>query len=1126
MQLSRALIDHLQTYMLTRKGPGTVGGTITPDTTEVYDLGSVNHKFDDIYSVTVHATNIIGEVQGNADTVDNIHAAATPTANYLLALNASAEFPTSVYPSALLTDGSRNLIGNLSVSAGVTIDGVDISAHAIDATIHHTGGMGQDDHSIYVHVSSARSISAQHTFTTSGAPFIIGGSSIDSFVDGLNADQLDGNEASVFFGKQYVVMSLDGDLTAERLLTAGDGISLTDGGAGGNATLDVGVSGLGLSVTGTDVVLTSSSNPGAAASILASDANGYLQVVGFGVGATPTASSTINIGAPGYVSFAGAAEISTAAGNMTFSAAGDVILNPTGDDVLPGTAYDVNLGALSNKYLTVHAAELWVETLVAQNTMATIGGRVLVTNTTKFVDDLAATTVNGANQVLNNSFETAGGGSPDIFSDWAETLGDGNIADETSLVYDGSHACKMYSGPSSDTVINQTFTVSPGDEIIYSFWTRGDGTYAGQYRIRDITNGADILAQTSTGVSGATYTKIYYKFTVPALCTSVRIYFYCPSTSTGTAYFDMVEMYDGVDMRVEHNQAAVDDIVRSESDGKVEWFRIYAGPTEIVAGEEYQYWVLRDLDGTGENDWYAGDALVNTGAIGDGFIDLYSLAGVLSGIGPTIVGNVRTGTAYNAIAERWAIGNLNGLFNVGAFDVYGVAFGNPDTTYIQIDDTDGYRIINNSVVVGQWAINGDFILGRVATNYSNMFWDQSLGQLNFRGGTNGEEVHIYFDIYGQLNAGGGKVVLNDTGINIEAQTSFGSDASYKFMDGSNVVTVFDAAINDGAGSEAWFGAVGVGTAPTDYDAYLRLWAQTATTSERAYLELRAGDDAVGTDDMYITLDTNSDYISAAGAPLSVPDGLISGAVATVPAAGELYTYADARIGGGLIVGSTTVNPAANMAIISGGLRVGDTTAPTDNDLHVVADIVAGSGLYVGNISGTPTADDIRADGDLAITGGVYAGSASGEPTNGNIHYTGNLVSRPSTTDFNVWALHMNSSPVTHSSYTGTAKSDTSGAEITRASWSVTLPEGVKALLIDVTVRDSGSSGSTDLYAGVGNATANWYMCAVRPNGITNDAVVSQCGIAVCDSNGSIWFSCNASGASTMDVWIRLMGYWI
>ena len=36
-----------------------------------------------------------------------------------------------------MLDGSRPLAGSLAVDAGVTIDGVDISAHAADINAHH-----------------------------------------------------------------------------------------------------------------------------------------------------------------------------------------------------------------------------------------------------------------------------------------------------------------------------------------------------------------------------------------------------------------------------------------------------------------------------------------------------------------------------------------------------------------------------------------------------------------------------------------------------------------------------------------------------------------------------------------------------------------------------------------------------------------------------------------------------------------------------------------------------------------------------------------------------------------------------------------------------------------------------
>ena len=42
--------------------------------------------------------------------------------------------------------------------------------------------------------------------------------------------------------------------------------------------------------------------------------------------------------------------------NLTLNPAGDLVLQPAGVDVLPGSGYTVNLGALTNKYLALHAA--------------------------------------------------------------------------------------------------------------------------------------------------------------------------------------------------------------------------------------------------------------------------------------------------------------------------------------------------------------------------------------------------------------------------------------------------------------------------------------------------------------------------------------------------------------------------------------------------------------------------------------------------------------------------------------------------------------------------------------------------------------------------------------------------
>ncbi len=157
----------------------------------------------------------------------------------------------------------------------------------------------------------------------------------------------------------------------------------------------------------------------------------------------------------------------------------------------------------------------------------------------------------------------------------------------------------------------------------------------------------------------------------------------------------------------------------------------------------YEYRVSRDLDGTGSNDWYAGDSAVNTGHAGNGFIDLYSLYGVphagqtnTQRAGPTIVGNVRKSTTFNDFRERWAIGNLNGLYAYGN-DEYGMAAGDPVKTWVAADGTNGFRIVGLDpvtsaigVVLAQWDIGGNLRIGRNAAAKPRIYLDATTGVLS------------------------------------------------------------------------------------------------------------------------------------------------------------------------------------------------------------------------------------------------------------------------------------------------------------------------------------------------------------------------------------------------------------
>ncbi len=82
-------------------------------------------------------------------------------------------------------------------------------------------------------------------------------------------------------------------------------------------------------------------------------------------------------------------------GPMSIQHRGSMILNPFSKHVLPGAPYEGSIGSPTQRWLAAYIAELNVQTLVAQDTLATTGGRVLVGPTTQLIDDLAdaATTI-------------------------------------------------------------------------------------------------------------------------------------------------------------------------------------------------------------------------------------------------------------------------------------------------------------------------------------------------------------------------------------------------------------------------------------------------------------------------------------------------------------------------------------------------------------------------------------------------------------------------------------------------------------------------------------------------------------------------------------------------------------
>jgi len=186
----------------------------------------------------------------------------------------------------LLASGGRTLTGNLAASAGVTIDGIDISAHAANPDAHHATATAGN---------SAISVAGQAISLAAAAA----GAGL-SYAAGVLA---------VGAGSGLTVNADDVALTTPGALSVA-----TSSSAAGNHTHAV----------------SSSSNPGASPSLLASDNGGYLTLVRF--------VATERIRTP---------LIDTASGNLSVAPAGTLVVLAAGK------------GVRSNSYASGFAGNGW-----------------------------------------------------------------------------------------------------------------------------------------------------------------------------------------------------------------------------------------------------------------------------------------------------------------------------------------------------------------------------------------------------------------------------------------------------------------------------------------------------------------------------------------------------------------------------------------------------------------------------------------------------------------------------------------------------------------------------------------------------------------------------------------------
>lgn len=87
-----------------------------------------------------------------------------------------------------------------------------------------------------------------------------------------------------------------------------------------------------------------------------------------------------------------------------------------------------------------------------------------------------------------------------------------------------------------------------------------------------------------------------------------------------------------------------------------------------------------------------------------------------------------------------------------------------------------------------------------------------------------------------------------------------------------------------------------------------------------------------------------------------------------------------------------------------------------------------------------------------------------------------------------------------------------------------VPAGVKAVLLFVWVRDSGSAAA-DTYLILGPTTSNFVGMAIDPH-VINDRIHRATIKVPCDDNGDIYYQIGASGVGTFDVFMQVWGYYL
>lgn len=893
MRFSREVIEYLRTQFVTRHGKSTIDDHLTPSADDTVNLGAASYRWDTLYARNVVAENLTGS-GGSADTVDGFHAYATPNANELLALDGSSKFPVSAitqgHSSGLDADTLDTLQPSNNPGASANILQSD-SGGGLTLKKFFVTGLADEIQATFKPYSGQNASVFKVTDSGDATKFEI------AAAGNIGINVVPATDTQLSISKSYV--TLPGTRYGERLIqtlspTANLGSatlaafhislsmagsdSLTHGGTryGFQSQISVESSSAWNNVVGNYLSIshTTAKTPSLAAE---SGYYAYLNVedasittlrgvyiapridtgsVGtfYGLHVSPTIVGSgsfttyygiklesISATSPfaihtgtGKVSlgddlqFRQAAEISTTTSTLKLNPNADLLTDPGSNYILPVTNFDVNIGSISKKYLTLHAAELVVETLVAQDTIASIGGRVMVTETTKLIADCG--TGDGLIDVEHNFltngdrvFLQADGKFECMGITSSPTAITGGYRYNVTRNLDGTGANQWYAG---DAIVNTGGSAGPSHIELYSLRSHTARPLEHIY-IDDESSFSDNLCNSS-----------FFALFPAIAVVNDAIYFGMENTKWSNLFF--------------YVQAGTFDATFAYEfyNGSI-WTALTTTATPDFASTGFTSLEFAEASQTGWAQTSVNSVNAYWVRIRVATVTSWTTTPEQRGrrvynekrtYGPTIVGHYRKSSTWNDIEACWAVGNLSGLYNqnpdtfgiglglesgvhavytttainfydgsnnsVSEYGASSVRIGQTTEAHITLDTTNGIEILDNTtkkvsiqadgdvfigsditapastnLIVfsndqtynGESVYAGDLLIGDNSSNKANVLWDKSAGELLFRTGITS---YIKINSSGQMVAGGGHAILDDNGFT-QLGTGQGVGESYR-----------------------------------------------------------------------------------------------------------------------------------------------------------------------------------------------------------------------------------------------------------------------------------------------------------------------------------------------------------